>query len=44
MSDLPTTIGCTDALLKASVLPVTLRTEVAVGFSDTVAATTGTIG
>ena len=29
---------------RASVLPVTLRSEVAVGFSDTVAATPGTIG
>ena len=29
---------------EASVLPVTLRSEVAVGFSDTAAATSGTIG
>ena len=29
---------------RASVLPVTLRAEVAVGFSDTVAATPGTVG
>ena len=29
---------------RASVLPVTLRFEVAVGLSDTAAATSGTIG
>ena len=35
-------IGTSDA--GASVLPVTLRSEVAVGLSDTAAATSGTIG
>ena len=35
-------IGTSDAM--ASVLPVTLSSEVAVGFSNTAAATPGTIG
>ena len=35
-------IGTSDH--RASVLPVTLRSELAVGFSDTAGATSGTIG
>ena len=37
-------IGIGTSGARASVLPVTLRTEVAVGFSDTIATTPKTIG
>ena len=37
-------VGIGTSSARASVLPVTLRSELAVGFSDIVAATPGTIG
>ena len=37
-------VGIGTSGAQASVLPVTLSSEVAIGFSDTVAATPGTIG